>query len=97
MHFGARCPIRTRSQVRPGAGGGPWHGKNLIHVDELDDDERAVWGVLSGKPKHPDAMAAALGLPIMTVQRALLQLLLRGLAAERTPGRYARTGKAEQR
>jgi DNA processing protein len=81
----------------PQLGVGREHGKNLIDVDELDEDERTVWGELGNRPKHPDALAAELDLPIMRVQRALLQLLLRGLAAERSAGRYVRNLDPEQR
>jgi DNA processing protein len=73
------------------------HEKNPIHVDGLDEDGRAVWGALGRKARHPDDIAASLGLPIMRVQRALLQLLLQGLALERTTGRYARNAEPNQR
>lgn len=73
------------------------HEKNPIHVDGLDDDGRAVLGTLGRRARHPDDIAAALDLPIMRVQRAVLELLLQGLAVERTPGRYARNVEPEQR
>lgn len=82
---------------RPDSEPGRTHGKNLSHVDDLDEDERAVWSVLRVRPKHPDNLCAALDLPIVRVQRALLQLLLRGLATECGSGRYARAPKPEQR
>jgi DNA processing protein len=72
-------------------------GENLILVDTLDADEQAVLGGLSRAPKHPDELSATLGLPAMKVQRALLQLLLQGLAVERGSGRYARNPAPEQR
>jgi predicted Rossmann fold nucleotide-binding protein DprA/Smf involved in DNA uptake len=62
----------------------------------LDEDGRTVWTALGRRAGHPDAIAASLGLPVVRVQRALLQLLLMGLAIESTPGRYARNVEPEQ-
>lgn len=69
-------------------------GKNAIDINELDvselDDEcRSVLRKLGSKPLHPDELAAALGMHVMKVQQALLQLLLLGLATERDSGRYS--------
>lgn len=72
------------------------HDEKTIQVAGLDEDGRAVWAALGRRAGHPDQIAASLGLPIMRVQRALLQLLLQGLAIERTPGRYARNVEPEQ-
>jgi DNA processing protein len=73
------------------------HEKNILHVDGLDEDGRGVWDALGPMARHPDEIAAALGLPIMRVQRVLLQLLLQGWAVEHTPGRYAKKIEPEQR
>jgi DNA processing protein len=84
-------------EARRGHAPGCEDGEKATHVDELEEDERAVWGLLGARPKHPDDLSAKLGMPVMDVQRVLLQLLLRGLAAERGPGRYVRNVNAEQR
>jgi DNA processing protein len=73
------------------------HEENPMHVDGLDEDGRAVWGALGQRARHPDDLAASLGLPVMRIQRSLLQLLLQGLAVERAGGRYARNVEPEQR
>ena len=75
----------------------PPDGEHLIRVNDLDAETRVVLEGLSRVAKHPDELSSALGLPAMKVQRALLQLLLHGLAVERAPGRYARNPGSDQK
>ncbi len=88
------CGDQTLSQAWPEQ---PPDGEHHIRVEELDAEARAVLGRLSRVAQHPDELSSALGLPAMTVQRALLRLMLQGLAIERAPGRYARNAGSEQR
>jgi DNA processing protein len=73
------------------------HEEKPFHVGQLDSEVRAVWDALGRRPRHPDDLAATLGLPIMSVQRFLLELLLQGAVVELAPGRYARNRDREQR
>jgi DNA processing protein len=78
----------------PGAGAlaptPPDDVRKAFDVEHLDDDSRAVWRALQRRAQHADNLAARLRLPIMSVHQALTQLLILGLAVERSPGRYAR-------
>ncbi len=56
---------------------------------DLDDDERAIAAVLGPRARHVDELAARARMPVGRAQRALLTLLLSGLAEEREGGRYA--------
>jgi DNA processing protein len=61
----------------------------------LDDDGEAIAAVLGPRPRHVDELASRAKLPPERAQRALLTLLLLGLAEERDPGRYTcRTTRA---
>jgi DNA processing protein len=97
LRGGARIctSVRDVLSVPPHAGwpapeAGSGQAENIIHVDELDEDGRAVLERLGRRPLHPDELASSLGLPITRVQPALLSLLLLGLVEERE-GRYQRT------
>ncbi len=67
----------------------PREPKKINDVATFDDDGRAIAAVLGRRPRHVDELAARAGLPVGRAQRALLTLLLRGLAEEREGGRYA--------
>ncbi len=54
----------------------------------LDDDGAAVLAALGARARHVDELAAQVGLSAERVQRAVLLLLLQGLAEERDGGRY---------
>jgi DNA processing protein len=75
----------------------PPDGEHHVRDNDLDAEMRAVLGRLSRVAKHPDELSSAVGLPVTTVQRALLRLMLQGLAVERAPGRYARNAGSEHR
>ncbi|MFI5307773.1 MAG: DNA-processing protein DprA [Polyangiales bacterium] len=77
-HSAATAPFRQPSQEG-----------NPLEFDGLDDDAQAVLRALGKRPKHPDKLASGLGMSIMKVQQALLELLLRGQVVERSPGAYA--------
>jgi DNA processing protein len=88
--------------VRPhrgdgGVGPDSNHGEKDTDFKDLDEDARAVLGALGPKACHPDKLAAELGLPIIRIQQALLELLLLGVAVERGPGSYARNAKPKTR
>lgn len=75
----------------------PDRGERSTDSGELDSEVRRVLRALGRTPTHPDKLAMALGLPIIRVQQALLQLLLLGQAAERGHGAYIRTTKPRPR
>jgi DNA processing protein len=94
----ARDVLSVRPQRgRVGSVPGPESGENEPDFNDLDEDGRTVLGALGRRPCHPDKLAAALGLPIMRIQQALLHLLLLGLAVERGHGEYARNKKTRPR
>lgn len=68
-----------------------------LDVSQLDEQGRAVWRALGTRPVHADNLARTLGVPIMRVQHALLELLVLGLAVEPSPGRYARKSEPTDR
>ena len=84
------APIRVASDSRKAARGGQRALETTLDVSHLDDEGRAVLQALGRRPVHADNLARALGVPIMRVQHALLELLVLGLVREPTPGRYAR-------
>jgi DNA processing protein len=88
--------VRPRG-APPGPAPAPNDREKICNVSELDPDGRAVLGRLGRKPRHPDELASALGMSIMRVQRALLQLLLLGLAEERGPAAYVKGPDSSQR
>jgi DNA processing protein len=103
LRRGARIctSVRDVLSVPPHAGGeepvaGSDSAENIIHVDELDEDGRAVLERLGRRPLHPDELCSSLGLPITRVQPALLSLLLLGLVEERE-GRYQRSSGRNSR
>jgi predicted Rossmann fold nucleotide-binding protein DprA/Smf involved in DNA uptake len=57
----------------------------------MDDDCRAVYGQLGSRARHPDELAERLSLPLPRLQRALLELVLSGLARENGNGAYQAT------
>jgi DNA processing protein len=71
--------------------------ETTLDVSQLDDQGRAVWRALGTRPVHADNLARTLGVPIMRVQHALLELLVLGLAVEPSPGRYARKSESTAR
>ncbi len=97
LRRGARICTSARDvlSVRPhGSGGGfaqaPNGAEDRHDFNELDDVAQTVLRALGGRPRHPDELASALGMRIMTIQQALLQLLLQGLASEQGPGAYVK-------
>lgn len=89
---GARDPSGEAVSVATSDTGkaGPQSPETTLDVSHLDDDGHAVLGALGRRPMHADNLARALGVPIMRVQQALLELLVMGLVREPTPGRYVR-------
>lgn len=71
--------------------------ENPIDVSQLDDEGRAVLRALGARPVHADNLAQRLGVPIMRVQRALLELLILGFATEPRPGCYAKNPEPRPR
>jgi DNA processing protein len=67
----------------------PRRPENPNDIAGIDDDGKAIVAVLGPRPRHVDELAARAGLPVGRAQRALLLLLLSGLAEEREGGRYA--------
>jgi DNA processing protein len=57
---------------------------------DVTPDARQLHALLGTRPRHVDDLAAATGFDAPRVQRAVLSLLLMGLAEERPGGRYVR-------
>lgn len=81
----------TRSSPEPRRS----HEKSREFVD-LDGDEGAVAGALGARALHTDAICRATGLPVARVQRALLDLTLRGLVSARGDGRWTLLRRIER-
>lgn len=64
--------------------------KNMSLFNDMDDDERLVWGALRGAACHVDALCDSLSLPVERVQRALLSLTLKACVEDLPGGVYAR-------
>ncbi len=67
--------------------------ENALDLAGLDEDERSVLGMLGHRPRYPDEIARNSGIAASRVQRALLTLMLQGMAEERGDGRYAKVAR----
>ena len=85
------------SAVDEGSNMGARPVETAFDVSQLDEQSRAVLRALGARPMHADNLARTLGVPIMRVQHALLELLVLGLATEPSPGRYARKSELTAR
>lgn len=75
--------------ARPGGEPGT-KAENLSSPPDLSPEVLAVWQELGSREKHIDQLVRATRLPTAQVQRALVELVLGGLAREGAPGRYRR-------
>ena len=66
---------------------------NVLGLAGLDEDESNVLVALGRRPSYPDEVSRKCGISAARVQRALLTLMLQGLAEERGDGRYAKSAR----
>lgn len=83
--FGGGAPDRGAPGESPAS-----KPDKVISMPDLAPDAKAVWKEIGTRGRHVDQLARASALPIVRVQRALLELLLLGLVEEVAPGRYRR-------
>ncbi|MFW6051664.1 MAG: DNA-processing protein DprA [Myxococcota bacterium] len=95
---GAAICTRSRdvlSVAAFGAGGCPAgdpapESENMSSMPDLAPDALAVWRELGSREKHLDQLVRATRLPVARVQRALVELVLEGLALEGAAAHYRR-------
>ncbi|MGD8317762.1 MAG: DNA-processing protein DprA [Myxococcales bacterium] len=58
--------------------------------DNLSITEQKILHSLHGRARHPEDLCQRAGIPAFEVQRAILQLLVKGLVEEKPGGRYQR-------
>jgi DNA processing protein len=88
------------SETAPGADGGASGRSTETAITQehanLSPSEQKILDTLRGRSRHPEDLCQHTGIPAFEVQRAVLQLLVRGLIEERPGGRYRRCRASDQ-
>lgn len=97
LRQGARICVNVGdvlSESALGAGGGAadrsTESERSQEYDNLSLSEQKILHSLRGRARHPEDLCQRAGIPAFEVQRAVLQLLVKGLIEEKPGGRYQR-------